>query len=244
MRRLPFGSHLKCFTTLVTYTSPRAMPAASTARSRMRPAGPTNGLPARSSSLPGCSMNRQRRARESHHGWNLRPPGGYDTPTVRLGRRRPRHRGGTFELIGGQSKRDAAESNGEQRAGGCNDRIGIDAVVPEQIYPRPGLTEVLDAERLLRYAEGSADEAKRVGMTVEDGHDRDVFLVGGHEALQPRPRRTKTALQTVGTRDDEDVRKRTVGAERARRLERLWHHGAGGEQLHGAIARVPAGLAR
>src|SRR5438874_2258132 len=45
MRRLPRGSHLKCFTALVTYTSWRGMPAASNALSSIAPAGPTNGAP-------------------------------------------------------------------------------------------------------------------------------------------------------------------------------------------------------
>src|SRR5687767_2366071 len=55
MRRLPRGSHLKCLTTFVTYTSLRSMPASSSARSRSLPAGPTKGWPARSSASPGCS---------------------------------------------------------------------------------------------------------------------------------------------------------------------------------------------
>src|SRR5262249_35861095 len=41
-------SCLKCFTALVTKTSARGIPASSKARSRTRPAGPTNGLPVRS----------------------------------------------------------------------------------------------------------------------------------------------------------------------------------------------------
>ena len=49
------GSNLKCFTAFVTYTSERSMPASSSASSRMRPAGPTNGRPLRSSWSPGCS---------------------------------------------------------------------------------------------------------------------------------------------------------------------------------------------
>src|SRR5215467_542669 len=55
MRRFPRGSQLKCLTAFVTYTVERSMPAASRARSRTRPAGPTNGCPVRSSSSPGCS---------------------------------------------------------------------------------------------------------------------------------------------------------------------------------------------
>ena len=43
MRRLPRGSHLKCFTTLVRYTRARSIPASASARSSSFPAGPTNG---------------------------------------------------------------------------------------------------------------------------------------------------------------------------------------------------------
>jgi len=46
---------LKCFTTLVTYTSERSIPASTRAWSSSFPAGPTNGRPARSSRSPGCS---------------------------------------------------------------------------------------------------------------------------------------------------------------------------------------------
>ncbi|SPE55271.1 hypothetical protein SBV1_2120009 [Verrucomicrobia bacterium] len=51
----PLGSHLKCFTALVTYTSSRSIPACTSALSSSFPAGPTNGFPAKSSSKPGCS---------------------------------------------------------------------------------------------------------------------------------------------------------------------------------------------
>src|SRR5918999_4948635 len=63
MRRRPRSSNLKCFTTLVTYASSRAMPAASRPLSSSLPAGPTNGLPARSSLSPGCSPTSITRAR-------------------------------------------------------------------------------------------------------------------------------------------------------------------------------------
>ena len=49
------GRHLKCLTTFVTKTRSRSIPAASSARSRTWPAGPTNGRPAWSSRSPGCS---------------------------------------------------------------------------------------------------------------------------------------------------------------------------------------------
>lgn len=55
MRLLPRRRKRKCLTALVTNTSWREMPAASSARSSMRPAGPTNGRPLKSSSEPGCS---------------------------------------------------------------------------------------------------------------------------------------------------------------------------------------------
>ena len=55
MRRLPRGSHLKCLTAFVTYARARSIPASASALSKTRPAGPTNGRPSRSSSLPGCS---------------------------------------------------------------------------------------------------------------------------------------------------------------------------------------------
>ena len=54
-RRFPRSSNLKCFTALVTYTSERSIPASTRARLSSFPAGPTNGCPRRSSSLPGCS---------------------------------------------------------------------------------------------------------------------------------------------------------------------------------------------
>ena len=49
IRFFPRGSHLKCFTALVTKTSSRRIPAAARASSSTRPAGPTKGFPARSS---------------------------------------------------------------------------------------------------------------------------------------------------------------------------------------------------
>ena len=49
------GDHLKCFTTLVTYTFDRWIPASVRAWSKSLPAGPTNGCPERSSTFPGCS---------------------------------------------------------------------------------------------------------------------------------------------------------------------------------------------
>src|SRR5919206_148161 len=58
MRRLPRGVNLKCFTAFVTYTWPRSTPASSSARCSRRPAGPTNGMPSRSSTSPGCSPTR------------------------------------------------------------------------------------------------------------------------------------------------------------------------------------------
>src|ERR687896_625020 len=63
MRRRPRSSNLKCFTTFVTSASSRAMPAASRPLSSSRPAGPTKGLPARSSLSPGCSPTSITRAR-------------------------------------------------------------------------------------------------------------------------------------------------------------------------------------
>ena len=45
MRFLPRRSNLKCLTAFVRYTSPRSMPASSSARSSSPPAGPTNGRP-------------------------------------------------------------------------------------------------------------------------------------------------------------------------------------------------------
>src|SRR2546426_5211032 len=101
-----------------------------------------------------------------------------------------------------RSKRNAAESQGQQRAGGGDDRGGVDAVVAIEIGARAGLPEVLDAERLLRNAEGAADESERVRMAVEDGHDGHVLLVGGDERLQPRPRRAQVAIEPVGAGED------------------------------------------
>src|SRR3954468_14725967 len=64
MRRLPrcAASHLKCFTTLVTYTSERSIPTSIRTSSRSLPAGPTNGWPALSSLSPGCSPTNITRA--------------------------------------------------------------------------------------------------------------------------------------------------------------------------------------
>ena len=63
-RRLPSGEgrQRKCLTILVTKAVSRSIPAAWSARSRTRPAGPTNGRPARSSWSPGCSPTRMIRA--------------------------------------------------------------------------------------------------------------------------------------------------------------------------------------
>jgi hypothetical protein len=54
-RRLPRISCLKCLTAFVMKMSSRVNPASRSARSSMRPAGPTNGLPLISSWSPGCS---------------------------------------------------------------------------------------------------------------------------------------------------------------------------------------------
>src|SRR6185312_6053765 len=66
MRRVDCASraHLKCFTAFVTYTSSRSIPAASNARSRSVPDGPTNGRPALSSASPGCSPTTITRERD------------------------------------------------------------------------------------------------------------------------------------------------------------------------------------
>src|SRR5207302_1475061 len=64
IRRLPFGCHLKCLTTLVSQTSLSSIPAtARQLRSRI-PAGPTKGRPLRSSTSPGCSPTITTRARD------------------------------------------------------------------------------------------------------------------------------------------------------------------------------------
>jgi hypothetical protein len=55
MRLLPRWTNLKCLTALVTYTVERSIPAFSSAASKIAPAGPTKGRPARSSWSPGCS---------------------------------------------------------------------------------------------------------------------------------------------------------------------------------------------
>ena len=62
MRRLPRTMNLKCLTALVTYIVRRSTPASASARSNSCPAGPTNGLPARSSWSPGCSPTTTMRA--------------------------------------------------------------------------------------------------------------------------------------------------------------------------------------
>src|SRR5688572_26065018 len=74
MRRLPRGSHLKCFTTLVRYTRLRSIPACSSARSSSFPAGPTNGWPARSSASPGCSPTSISSARDGPSPKTVRVP--------------------------------------------------------------------------------------------------------------------------------------------------------------------------
>lgn len=58
MRRLPPRLSLrqrKCLTALVTYVVSAGTSTSASARPRIRPAGPTNGLPCRSSASPGCS---------------------------------------------------------------------------------------------------------------------------------------------------------------------------------------------
>src|SRR5213593_1957437 len=183
------------------------MPAASSARSSTRPAGPTNGLPARSSSWPGCSPTIITRARfgpspktvcvpRVHSGQPRQPAAASrsvasvrysgkksaaepvedarltrgstrDRESPRLessppGRRRhigrplgPTDGRATPEerskLMLRRSKHDAGESQRQQRAGGGDDRGGVDAVVTVEIGARAGLAEILDAERLLRH---------------------------------------------------------------------------------------------
>src|SRR5579859_3977687 len=62
-RRLPRISCLKCLTALVTNVWSCAISGSASAWSSMRPAGPTNGLPARSSLSPGCSPTSMKAAR-------------------------------------------------------------------------------------------------------------------------------------------------------------------------------------
>ena len=59
IRRLPRACHLKCLTAFVTYVCARSIPASSSALSSSRPAGPTKGLPARSSLSPGLLADEQ-----------------------------------------------------------------------------------------------------------------------------------------------------------------------------------------
>src|SRR5690606_15173761 len=54
-RRLPRGWNLKCLTVLVRYRDAGSSPASASARRSSCPAGPTKGLPSRSSRSPGCS---------------------------------------------------------------------------------------------------------------------------------------------------------------------------------------------
>src|SRR5579884_2570349 len=54
-RRAPCCTQGRCLTTLVTYSAARSSPTVASARSSSRPAGPTNGMPSRSSYSPGAS---------------------------------------------------------------------------------------------------------------------------------------------------------------------------------------------
>src|SRR5438477_357493 len=233
MRRLPRGSHLKCFTTFVTYTSSRAIEAAASARSSRRPAGPTNGWPARSSSWPGCSPISITRAR------GLPSPNTVCVP--RLYRSQPRQpaaaarsAGSIFRAgrksaadpvvcrrlamrpavawLGPLRSRTQRPSIGragdalrlaEQGPGGANDGGGVDAVVPVEGGSRPGLAEGVDAERELGDTEGAAQEGEGVGMTIEDGDERNVLFVRGDEPLQIGPRLAQTSVEPIGAGDDE-----------------------------------------
>src|SRR2546427_1480232 len=112
MRRLPLGSHLKCLTRLVTYTTRRSIPAFSSEVSRILPAGPTKGLPSRSSRSPGCSPTSITRARK-----------GPSPKTVWLPRfqrshaRQPAAAWRSFASVGLRGTSGAAEWSESDRAG-------------------------------------------------------------------------------------------------------------------------------
>src|SRR5438094_1538581 len=270
MRRLPRGSRLKCFTTFVTYTSSRAIEAAASARSSRRPAGPTNGWPARSSSWPGCSPISITRAR------GLPSPNTVCVP--RLYRSQPRQpaaaarSAGSIFRAGRKSAADpvvcrrlamrpavawlgplrsrtqrpsigragGALRLAEQGPGGANDGGGVDAVVPVEGGSRPGLAEGVDAERELGDTEGAAQEGEGVGMTIEDGDERNVLFVRGDERLQIGPRLAQTSVEPIGAGDDEHAGKGAALGQLLGGRQGLGHHHAGREQLHGALA-CPAG---
>src|SRR5258708_101665 len=58
--------------------------------------------------------------------------------------------------------------------GGVDDGVGVDAVVAVEIVDRPGLPEMLDAERFDLVAAHAAEPAEGGGMTVDHGDDAAV----------------------------------------------------------------------
>src|SRR5687767_1006938 len=82
-RLFPLARHLKCLTAFVTKTRLRSIPASASASSNTRPAGPTNGCPARSSLSPGCSPTKRTFA--------LRGPSPNTVCVARAQRGQPRH---------------------------------------------------------------------------------------------------------------------------------------------------------
>src|SRR6185369_4924688 len=119
----------------------------------------------------------------------------------------------------------------------------VDPVVPIQIAARPGLTEVVHAERLLRYPERGPDEGERVRVAVEHRDDGYAFLIGAHEIFEIWTRVSQTAIEAVGARHRENARQDAALAERALRRDRLGNGDTGGKEADRVHLGIPARLA-
>src|SRR6266540_4540311 len=235
MRRFPRGSHLKCFTTLVTYTAARSIPASCSARSSSLPAGPTNGCPARSSAAPGCSPTNMSCA--------LRPPSPNTVWVPRFHRSHARHAFAAARTFGSDGR------SGMSSAASFVGRFGIgnrDPNIPSQtVYLRSAQRAAVQGRRqLIVVASGERHQID----AVPRGPRLPGWIIGAARhgiprahvltdvaAEHVRPDAAAKRLRNVAAMLDRQVR------NAARRIEHGWlddRAGGTGLQAQGARAAL------
>jgi len=123
-----------------------------------------------------------------------------------------------------------------ERGGGCDDGIGVDAVVPVELGDRAGLAEMFDAERPDPMAVDGAQPAKRRRMAVEHADDAAIArqAVLEQETGAPDLRLAQRYLGgSMGVRDSAEAAKllwKAVGKQNATAavlLSELYERGDG-----------------
>src|SRR5215471_18682784 len=148
----------------------RATRSSVTASTTRRRYGSTGG---RSPATPGSREPRPNRPRSSRDPRNSLPCGHASEGMLQLKVLR-RHTTVLNKLVGPS----------EERASGLGDGRGVDAVVSVEIATAARLAEGVDAEGELGHGQRRAEEGEAVGMAIEHGDDRHVFLLGTHQLLE------------------------------------------------------------